>query len=69
MRNRLPLIRKLYKKWKALQFNLVYQGDRFSIKITQKRCYRRLLMRLIKVTMPLLWPGNQLFVPPENFHS
>ena len=27
---------KLYKKWDALQFNLVYQGDRFSIKITQK---------------------------------
>jgi kojibiose phosphorylase len=27
---------KLYKKWDALQFNLVYQGDRFSVKITQK---------------------------------
>jgi kojibiose phosphorylase len=27
---------KLYKKWNALEFNLVYQGDRFSIKITRK---------------------------------
>ena len=27
---------KLYKKWKALRFNLVYRGDRFSVKITQK---------------------------------
>jgi nigerose phosphorylase len=27
---------KLYKKWDALQFNLVYQRDRFSIKITPK---------------------------------
>jgi len=26
---------KLYKKWNALEFNLVYQGDRFSIKITR----------------------------------
>ena len=27
---------KLYKKWKALHFNLAYKGDGFSIKITQK---------------------------------
>jgi kojibiose phosphorylase len=27
---------KLYKKWKALHFNLAHQGDRFSIKITPK---------------------------------
>ena len=27
---------KLYKKWKSLHFNLAHQGDRFSIKITQK---------------------------------
>lgn len=27
---------KLYKKWKALHFNLAHHGDRFSIKITQK---------------------------------
>jgi nigerose phosphorylase len=27
---------KLYKKWNVLQFNIVYQGDRFSIKITKE---------------------------------
>lgn len=27
---------RLYKKWKSLQFNLVYKGDRFDIKITKK---------------------------------
>jgi kojibiose phosphorylase len=27
---------KLYKKWDALQFNLVYKGDRLSITITRK---------------------------------
>jgi len=27
---------KLYKRWKALRFNLAYRGDKFSVKITQK---------------------------------
>ena len=27
---------QLYKKWKALQFNLIYKGDRFSVGITKK---------------------------------
>jgi len=27
---------KLYKKWNALHFNIVYKGDRFSIKITKE---------------------------------
>src|SRR6185312_16000048 len=27
---------KLYKKWRSLQFNLVYKGDRFGIKIARK---------------------------------
>ncbi len=27
---------RLYKKWKSLQFNIVYKGDRFSIKITKE---------------------------------
>ena len=26
---------RLYKKWNALEFNMIYKGDRFSIKITQ----------------------------------
>ena len=26
---------RLYKKWKSLQFNIVYKGDRFNIKITK----------------------------------
>lgn len=27
---------RLYKKWNSLQFNLVYQGDRFNVKITKQ---------------------------------
>jgi kojibiose phosphorylase len=27
---------RLYRKWKTLQFKLVYKGDRFAIKITQR---------------------------------
>ena len=27
---------KFYRKWKALHFNLAYQGDRFSVRITKK---------------------------------
>jgi nigerose phosphorylase len=27
---------RLYKKWNALQFNMIYKGDRFNIKITQE---------------------------------
>lgn len=27
---------KLYKEWNALQFNLIYRGDRFGIKITKE---------------------------------
>jgi nigerose phosphorylase len=30
------IIPKLYKKWKALHFNLAYKGDRFSVRITKK---------------------------------
>jgi kojibiose phosphorylase len=26
---------RLYKKWNNLQFNMVYKGDRFNIKITR----------------------------------
>jgi kojibiose phosphorylase len=26
---------RLYKTWKSLQFNIVYKGDRFNIKITK----------------------------------
>jgi len=32
--NRLAINPRLYRKWKRLQFNLCYQGDRFSIAIT-----------------------------------
>jgi len=27
---------QLYKKWNSLQFNIVYQGDRFNVKITKE---------------------------------
>jgi kojibiose phosphorylase len=27
---------RLYRKWKKLQFNLVYKGDRFEVKITKQ---------------------------------
>jgi kojibiose phosphorylase len=28
---------RMYKKWNALQFNLMYKGDRFGIKITRRK--------------------------------
>ena len=27
---------RLYKKWNSLQFNIIYKGDRFNIKITKE---------------------------------
>ncbi len=34
--NQITINPRLYKKWNKLQFNLIYQGDRFNIKITHK---------------------------------
>jgi nigerose phosphorylase len=28
---------RLYKKWNSLQFNMIYKGDRFNVKISQQK--------------------------------